>query len=170
MKNLTKIPSFIFKSLLLGLICFASMYGYAQQQYPADKTKYAHHSIFLELAGNALFYSINYDYRFWEHVSVRAGFGRLKFFETSTLVPVMINYLLPISHHGSYLEVGAGPVFNLSKDYELVSSSDSNIAGTATIGYRWQPVHGFQFRISFTPAFSATAFQPWGGISFGHCF
>ncbi|HLL46985.1 MAG TPA: hypothetical protein VK399_09745 [Longimicrobiaceae bacterium] len=140
--------------------------GAARAQAPARN------SVYVELLGNGVLYSMNYDRKFSDHVSGRVGLMALG----AALVPVMGNYLAGNGNHR--LELGAGPLLIFAPDElkldeaeELESTSDFAVAGTATLGYRYQPVYGgFVFRIGFTPVFGEGGVFPWVGASFGYAF
>ena len=86
-------------------------------------------------------------------------------------VTLMANYLIGSGKHR--LELGAGPgVIFSSGDFDGFGGFDSNgIYGSATIGYRLQPVNsGFMFRLGLTPVYTSDGFSSWFGISFGAAF
>jgi hypothetical protein len=137
----------------------------------------APNSIYVELLGNAVLYSLNFDHKFTDNVSLRVGFAYSTFnlpstsnIESKTIaVPIMVNYLVGRGSHR--LETGAGflPLLNQYDD-----SADSVRLGlTGTVGYRYQrPAGGFVFRIGFTPLLASDSdggyfFAPWLGMSFG---
>lgn len=157
---------------------------------PARAQVTAPNGIYLELLGNGLLYTINYDRFITDDISLRFGFGYLGISASSEsgesasasmmLVPITFNYFLASHDNGkagsSKFELGAGIlVANLSASASgnagtLFSASGFGIAGTATIGYRYQASDGgFIFRIGFTPLIG-NGFVPWGGLSFGYGF
>lgn len=169
-------------ALALGAVPSLAAPAHAQESTPAPVDRLARNSIYIELLGHGLLYSVNYDRRFSDRVSGRAGAmliaGRDSEGEPASLaiIPAMANYL---AGHGSHrLEVGAGPVLvygrgRVERDEVkgLDASSVVGLFGGATFGYRYQPLRGgFAFRIGFTPVFSPESFAPWGGISFGYAF
>lgn len=91
------------------------------------------------------------------------------------MVPVQLTFVSSTTHA---FELGAGATF--MKDdgrsgLELDSrseTSDSEIAASFVVGYRYQPIeNGFLFRIGFTPFVGSNGrFLPSGGISFGYAF
>jgi hypothetical protein len=140
-------------------------------------------SIYLEFLGNTGLYSINYDRLFSEDVGIRIGFMYFEsdyaiFFKDIELIfiPITLNYLAGSGDHK--FELGGGPalVFGHFKltffglgESDLIDAN--GIVGTATIGYRYQPVDGgFLFRIGFTPWFGFGEFYPSAGISLGISF
>jgi hypothetical protein len=90
-------------------------------------------------------------------------------------VPLQLNYLL--GKNDKYFEIGAGATyasFNSGSDFlgfKSTPSSSSQLFGTMTFGYRYQPVDGgFNFRASFNPIIYSSNFTPFFGISFGYTF
>ena len=133
----------------------------------------AKNAIYVELGGNGLLYSVNYDHRFNTDWSARGGIMYASIDDFSlTIVPLLANYLVGNNH---MLEIGAGVAYigiNVKVDgEEFFNVSGSDIAGTGNIGYRYQNVDGgFVFRIGFTPLFSQHGFTPWAGLSLGYAF
>lgn len=131
-------------------------------------------SLYLELGGNALAYSINYDRIVADAVSVRAGIG---FFSTdldeggsSSIagIPIMANYLL--GKGNSRLELGAG-ILIVTGSFDVAGASESGagVAGTGTFAYRFQkPEGGVFFKAGFTPILTGGSFIPWFGVSIGY--
>lgn len=140
----------------------------------AQETATAPHAIYLEVLGNGVLYSLNYERRFTPHISGRVGFmytraesegsfsddlaqANVRSSGSVWLVPLMINYLS--GQGNNHFEAGVGV---------LLGSAE---LGTATLGYRYQrPDGGFVFRAGFTPVFNREFFLPWFGISVGRSF
>ncbi len=136
-------------------------------------------SVYLEVMGNGLTYSLNYDTRFGKSLKGlggRAGIGYMGIDGyTLTTVPIIVNYLFGRDKH--YFEVGAGATL-------LAASADSNFGpidskekgstfiGTMSFGYRLEPQEGgFLFRAGITPIFDRSSFFPfWPQVSFGYAF
>ncbi len=155
-----------------------SVLAHAQEDVTGP-TEFARNSIFVELGGNGVLYSLNYDRKFTDHVSGRVG-GMGFSVESNNgadrvsllLFPTMINYL--IGSGNSRLELGAGLLWGIAEG-ELEDYGSFNglgLAGvTSTIGYRLQPeTGGFNFRVGLTPYFSDGTFQFWGGLGLGFGF
>jgi hypothetical protein len=167
-----------FTSPLRTLFVVLLMMGAAVALTPSSShAQEAKNSVYVELAGNSLFYSVNYDRLFNKKVSGRLGVMTAGAGDVSlTAVPLVGNYLFGSGSHR--FEVGAGPqLFLVSVDTENadgfggIDEDGTAIAGTATLGYRYQPMDGgFQFRIGFTPSFSQFGFLPWAGLSLGYAF
>lgn len=169
---------------------------YEQQQQPTYaappmyaepapvETRLAPNALYVELLGNGGFYTINYERRFIEDLSVRLGFGFISVSATGgsttsrasvMTIPLMANYL-GIGNDRHHLELGAGLLLvyasaATSSAGSIASGSAFGVGGTATVGYRYQPRDGgFLFRAGFTPWFGAGGFQAWGGMSLGGAF
>lgn len=165
------------KSLLLASVALLVAAGLPEQ---AHAQNYSRNSVYLELGGNGLLYSVNYDRRFTDHVAGRAGFmvfGGQSGAATDdqigiAILPVMANYLVGSGSHR--LELGAGLLFGVAgadtENFDLAPAV--GIGGvTTTFGYRYQPPDGgFLFRAGLTPFYSAGRPQLWGGVSVGYSF
>jgi len=148
-----------------------------QAQY--GEVKPAHQSVFAEIGGNSIFFTLNYDTRFSNRpdgLGIRIGIGGMKlggedvdvnFFS----VPVGLNYLA--GKNGKYFEGGLGVTYCQEGGNE---NGSRNTLGIMTFGFRYQPVGGgFTFRAAMTPIFGnidgEMSFWPlFGGISVGHAF
>jgi hypothetical protein len=135
-------------------------------------------SAYLEVGGAGLAISANFDSRFHKE---RNGWGYkvgVGFFtdggNTVFTVPFQINYL--IGEHSHMLELGAGTTFLNSTGTNKGTSKFefdkvTGFIGTATIGYRFQPVaKGLTFRLEFTPILYDEGLLPIGGVSVGYTF
>jgi hypothetical protein len=157
--------------LLLALLLVP---GAARAQAPAPT---ARNAFYLELGGNTILYSLNYDRLFTDKVSGRVGvmfFGAADEDSSAGVVatPIMASYLW--GEGNSRFETGAGLLL-VSGGVENVEGFEdegfSGAVGTATLGYRYQrPAGGFVFRAGVTPVFSLYGIAPWFGISFGYSF
>ena len=138
--------------------------------------KRAQHTVFLELGGSSLLYSLNYDYRIAQRVSLRAGgffipprgedFGAFG-------GPALVNLILLDGRH--QIEIGAGVTvfapFGSAECGRLETCPDDPFmtGATGAIGYRYQPFGGGRFfRLSYVPLYSfQDGFMSWAGVSFG---
>lgn len=157
-------------------------------------------AIYAEAFGASTMVGMNYDSRFkgnkgWGYrVGLSYAYSRHTFFISDTIkgvaVPLEINYLF--GKRKSKFELGAGVSLGYYKEnYDYIEFvHDDGIYATTTpkirksfgyfmffnIGYRLQPVKGFDFRIGITPSFnfgdkrgiSRTGGLPY--ISFGYAF
>ena len=152
------------------------------QEALARQPGFARNSIFLELGGNGIFYSLNYDHKFFDHVSARLGgmYLPLPASDDGTggenrvgiaLFPIMVNYL--VGNGNSRLELGAGTMVGyVSGEVDNENLNAGGVGGLATtIGYRLQPRGGgFLFRVGLTPFLVGSGLQLWGGLSLGGTF
>jgi hypothetical protein len=172
MKNIFR-KNFILPAVIILVILPAGRSCLAQRLY-------APNSIYMELAGNGLIYSINYDRMFTENMGGRIGVmyfplvpSLFSSVEDLFIMPATLNFLIGSNSHK--LEMGAGIIYGaarLSTVFSSESESGSGLAQTITIGYRYQQRSGgFLFRIGFTPIFRfGEEFIPWGGFSVGVSF
>ena len=145
-------------------------------EVPSHELRTAFNSLFVELGGPALVYSIDYERLLGQsNLSVRVGFGFIHlagdFFgthynEEDISVPALLNYYLGTPAHKVQLGLGA-VVRHREDDFD----SGSSTAGffTVALGYRYLPPDGgVNFGVAFTPMFGAdTKFLPWASASIG---
>lgn len=168
-------------ALLLSLLLTAlALYGQDE-----TSTKFQNkNSVQLELAGPAIFYSLNYERiivngnRF--KTAVQAGFS---YYPPSTgmrdiWIPIGVNEIFSMGSHHIEAGVGYMPVIEASRDEDLEPREWmwSNLM-TARIGYRYQKPDGrLIIRAAFTPVFELGSipngdyFHPLGGASVGYAF
>lgn len=174
---------YIYRIFLFNLI-FTSILLANENEKQTNKNNISSNSIYLELGGQGIGLSVNYDYRFHPNWTFRAGASFLAF---GVGLPFSINYLTGYkkSHH---LEFGAGLTYAKVSSF-FGGESEKTIIPTFLIGYRFQPKSGgLIFKISLTPLLFIREvetfdiprgtrkkdyeleFQPWAGISVGYCF
>ena len=163
------------------LVALLALPSWAQ----AQQVKKANNAMYVELGGNGLWYSMNYErlvqpsvaFRLGlSYMSVSAASGGASASVSSTGVPITVSYLL--GGGGSKLEIGAGVLLEkfsgqASSGFgEKASGTGVYPVGTAVFGYRYMPVSGgFNFKLAFTPVYHPDlGFFPWGGLSFGFGF
>ncbi|MCX2451749.1 hypothetical protein OQX61_10805 [Pedobacter sp. PLR] len=133
-------------------------------------------NIFIELGGQGLTFTANYDSRFFNKRDGLGGRAGIGYFSVDgdkvTTVPLSLNYLL--GKNGKYFELGLGATYiSTSGNSEvLFNKNESNVIGTMSFFYRVQPEDsGFSFRIGLSPVFSRDFFLPYyGGLSLGYTF
>ena len=153
---------FLFYSAMTGLVYSKS-----------EKDTIARNSFYLELGGNSIAYSVNYDRLVGDYFSIRFGtmyFPEIKVHRKTASGGIslfsMLNFLVGNENHK--LESGLGPLFITKPDF---SFNEFGYAITGTLGYRYQQrTGGFLFRIGFTPYYDLRTdfFVPMGGLSFGY--
>jgi hypothetical protein len=142
-------------------------------------------AVSLELLGNGLLYSINYerfvgDYGFrggasfftWK-ISDAAGSGNL----TLATFPFLASYYLGTAKHKLQLGLGATILYTAAASDAAGttysgSTSGLGVAATGVIGYRYAPEKsGFTFTAGYTPLVrTSKALWAWGGASAGWAF
>ncbi len=154
---------------------------------PASPQEPGRNLIFVELGGNGILYTINYDRGLTEDLSVRIGIGHLEeganpistgpdeiAAQAATTVPVLMSYVH--GHQSHRLELGAGVTVIRHSGTRAMGNqpelpADLSVLATAVIGYRYVPREGgFTYRAGFTPLLSRGGILPWGGLSFGYLF
>lgn len=170
----------ITKTGILALITLAfSLFVVAQNARAQEVQRTRSKAVYLEVLGNGLTYSLNFDARFSKSLKGlggRAGIGYMAVDgDNLTSIPIIVNYLFGKDKH--YFEVGAGTAFLAASTPTQFGSIDtrekgSAFIGTMSFGYRLEPQNGgFMFRAGITPLFDGTSFFPfWPQVSFGYSF
>lgn len=134
-------------------------------------------SVYFELLGNGLLYSLNYDRMITESFGARVGMSYIAPVGAAVFTfPIMVHYL--VGSGNSKLELGFGACLVSQPDNSSFSfkGSDKDFAGSGALGtmiagYRYQKAdQGFVFRAGFTPFFGEIGFQASFGISAGYGF
>ncbi len=140
----------------------------------------AKNSVFFELFGNGLIYSLNYDRIILQRnglkTSARIGFSVIPLDEFSNILITEINQL--IGRGNKYFEIGLGITAHYVFDEEAVSFfgiDDHNFLGFIRMGYRYQKLNGGLFyRVGVTPFMfieeSDDKLFPYFGFSIGKSF
>jgi len=155
----------------------------AAAEEPVSRTQ--HNVLYLELGGNALIYSVNYERFFTDDLAVRVGAGFMSVTGTDNagasarvsllLAPLMLGWTGARSG-GHAFEVGGGLLLahagaSLKDTGGTDFASGSRVWPTATLGYRFAPLSGgFHFKAAFTPVLADANFLPWFGVSAGVIF
>lgn len=146
----------------------------------------ANNTVFLELGGNALLYSLNYERVLPSAVALRAGFGYMSVSAASgtasgnasvVTIPLTFSYL-GLGGGSAKFELGAGATFTRFSASATSGFGDEIEAGafvpvgTFIAGLRLSPPGGgFNFKLNFTPFWHPDiGFFPWGGLGFGFGF
>ncbi len=144
-----------------------------------DKTR-SMKAIYAEVGGPGLAISLNYDARFngaeRKGLGFRVGAGYFSdnYGNTVFSIPIQVNYLLT-KDENNFVEIGGGTTFLNStgnnKGRTFIFDKVTGFIGTATLGYRYQPVnHKLNFRIDFVPIFYDEGIIWAGGVSIGYNF
>lgn len=146
-------------------------------------------SVYIELGGPSVIYSLNYDFMFnrasttgW---GARVGAGASAGGDFNFVsIPLMVNYLL--GKHNNFFELSAGPVINFGDEMLYIDPEVAPVFGSIYIGYRLQPAdQGFLFRAGVPIHFGVNEEFDWEtnetvnqfyilpfypGVSFGYAF
>ena len=126
--------------------------------------------LYLELGGNNIFYSLNYEKEVINNLNLRVGLSIMPITEftnsgkrsnSNFIGSIMSNYFIQIKND-NYLELGGGLSYGLETLFPAV-----------TFGYRYNPDNrGIIWKLSFTPLLNKEIFSiiPWFGISVGFKF
>lgn len=128
-------------------------------------------SLYIELGGNALAYSVNYDRIYDERYVFRAGIGYFGVDNASVaIIPLTASYLF--GRGASKFEIGVGMTIVTARlsGFAGISGSPA-LLGTGILAYRYQPMDGgFFFRGGLAPFWGSSGFYPWYSLSFGVSF
>lgn len=137
----------------------ADILASVRARWPAETTEAqtapgGRNTVYAEVFGNSLFFgSINYEHMLSPVLSARIGVSPIAVF------PLMLNYLPGRGPHRG--EAGIG----------MLAGGSDVIAGTLTLGYRYQPpAGGLVFRVGWTPLVGRGGIASWGGASLGFAF
>ncbi|MBC7567527.1 MAG: hypothetical protein H7223_11255 [Pedobacter sp.] len=136
-------------------------------------------NVFIELGGQGLTFTANYDSRFGNRRDGLGGRAGIGYFAVDgdkiTTIPLSLNYLL--GKGNKFFEIGLGATIatiNIQSgdDFLFKDGSSNGVLGTMSFAYRVQPIDsGFSFRAGITPIFNKDNFIPYfGGISLGYTF
>jgi hypothetical protein len=165
----------LFTFTVILLLLSVSTISFAQ-----ENTRERGRGVFVEILGNGLIGSINYDQRFdkrFDGLGFKGGISYFAFNGSSVAAfPFGLNYLL--GKDGKYFEMGLGATYLRFADSSNTFSVGNErtigdgLAGNMIFGYRREPVDGgFLFRASMTPIFGSGTFFPfYFGISLGYAF
>ncbi len=146
-------------------------------------------TVFLEVLGNGLLASGNFDLRLKPNendgLGFRAGVGGGSFSGYDdqgnsasigvVTFPLAVNYL--VGKKRSLFESGIGitPMYMTASgtiNDNIVSGNGLSVTGFLNAGYRYQPLNnGLMFHVKWTPAFNSSGFSPkWFGLGLGYSF
>lgn len=171
----------------MAVLAFLTLAGApAAAQAPAPVGRTAFNTVFLELGGNGLFYSINYERMMRQGTAFRVGLSYMSVSATSgtgaanaTIVGIPLTFSYLAGGAGSLkFEVGGGATFERFSGSASSGFGDDITVGvfvplaTFIAGLRIAPpAGGFNFRLAFTPFWHPdVGFFPWIGLAFGMSF
>lgn len=140
-----------------------------------ETTRTASNSLFLEVGGPGIVYSVNYDRMLSEMFSLRVGATYFQFHELHDdhagyfFAPMVANLLLGSAQHK--FEAGLGIVPGWAFSFRAGDSSGFQFNEVALAGYRYAPTAGgLHFRANVEMIHLKSGFLPWGGVSVGYGF
>jgi hypothetical protein len=136
--------------------------------------------VYLELAGNGIYGSINYER------IIKAGKGVLTFRigagyysgdqEFRMSLPTGVNYLFPLRNKNSFIDLGVGATWASAPG--LITDSKTGVRDYSkyivnfvpSLGWRTHIKNSYMFRASLTPIINNNRLLPSMGFSFGKLF
>lgn len=153
----------------------ASLESAAGREEPSAPS--AKNAFYVELLGNGLLYSVNFDRLVTPHVSARGGlmFMRAEDNEENSVevavAPVVVSYLFGEGNGRFEAGLGVGLATATIDEVDWDTDKANGVYGTGVLGYRYQPLKGgVVFRAGLTPIFTTDQFTPWFGLSVGYAF
>lgn len=142
---------FTFKdSATTHMLLLASVLGLtlATPGYTQPREDAARNTIYVELGGSGILYSLNAEHLFTDVLALRAGVSYTSILGGNILtVPATASVLIELPNRAADVEIGAGLTL-------VTDDEHSRIIGTGIIGLRHQPKNGgFFFRFAVTPFF-----------------
>ena len=137
-------------------------------------------NLFLEIGGNGLFTSINYERQLTKNpgLGLRLGIGYYKRNPFNLTIPMGVDYLLNIYKNKTFLDLGLGITYTKAdvKLYVMVDYKDPNYVNEnylniiPSLGFRFHTEKNIMWRISLTPVINHIGFIPFLGLSIGKLF
>lgn len=157
------------------LVCSTTTAAVRAQGNETSVRERSRNAVYLEVLGNAQWYSVNYDRILGESWALRIGAsfvpysvennnGNGRYRMSDITVPLTLSYLLNFgrSAHNIEIGVGASPRWTIVSfegalsdraAYPAYTRNVLTTFGSAIIGYRFQPLEsGFMFRLALTPS------------------
>ena len=149
----------------------------AQIEIPPD-AEIPQQSVYVEIGGNGLVYSLNYDALFQSHWGIRLGGSYYPFDvepdeihesdDESYAFLGLVMGLYAIGKKAHKVELGAGILFGTIYDrqrWDFIEPPGT----TFSMGYRYYPDNPshFTFKVAFTPTITRSGLHPRIGISLG---
>jgi len=160
-----KVKKILFLSLI---VLFISTIAAAQGNRAEPITRKGMKSVYLELGGNGLYITLNYEHFLSHQLALRAGGMILPSNDGAIFFGTLMGNMV-MGDGNLCLETGLG-LFIYGGGWEEFSSSGS-IALTGTVGLRYHPKRsGVVLRLGFTPIVASGGVFPWVGASIGYTF
>lgn len=140
------------------------------------QTAYKRNDIYLEVGGNGLFASVNYERQLTKQpgLGFRIGVGIYSENAFYMTIPAGINYLFKLKNDKSFIEAGLGTTWTRIDGKLFKASKNSNgdhfVSFVPDIGYRIHTNKNIMWRISASPIINKFGLVPWLGFSVGKRF
>lgn len=154
--------------LIIAALSFVAL-SYGQSTFKRN-------NIHLELGGNGLWTSLNYERQLTSEpgLGIRVGVGFYTENAFYLTIPVGINYLFKLKGNRSFIDAGLGATWAGIPSSPTAALKDTrgsyfmNIV--PSIGYRRETRDNLMWRVSLTPVANKFGLVPWFGISIGKGF
>lgn len=170
------------KILYILLFCGLTVTLYSQPFEKPSTYEIPQQSVYLELGGNGIIYSLNYDVLFKNGYGVRLGGsylyermgwvnrndrGSFSQIESNAILGFVMGHKM-FGKTSNKLELGTGLLFGTiyePTDWDFIKPPGL----TFSAGYRFYPSDPgkFTFKAAFTPVLTRDGFHPRFGVSFG---
>ena len=172
--------------IIIFIISFPSVLQAQQSNVDEPETKEPQNAIYLELFGNGLLYTLNYERLVFDVFYLRAGGGYISIRTsgdryTAYSIPIMLNKFY--GKRNKKLEIGIGFILSnfegrseddVDTGHEGLALKWFDYGITTTIGYRHQYNNGGIFRIGVQPRYlfgdNLSGLGITYGVSFGAAF
>ena len=126
---------------------------------------------YVEILGNGLGFSMNYEHPLYGRVDLRVGGGGLMLKDwTYVMALAMVGWQFNSGRHAFRAAVGGGTI-HFADMWFLEGNSETSGYATVSVAYRYQPKRrGFFLQIAFTPVMAERTVLPWGGLGVGYAF
>lgn len=173
------------RSLSTLTLCICTFFASAQAETDIEPPKFRNSSVYLELGGSSLIYSLNFEHsipineRTRFNVGVGASYFRFEFFGTGEILSFPINATFLLGGGRHKFETGFGASHGFSNDPDQLNFEPLYF-GTPNIvaGYRYENEDGFLFRAAISGMALITIEEsgldgmviPYPKLSFGYCW
>src|SRR5262249_45118305 len=133
-------------------------------------------TIYLELGGNALFTSINYERKLVKNTNLNLHVGT-GVYGTYLSIPLGVNYLVPLKDPTafSFIDFGLGATYSKAdvKLYAIIDRKNPDYVQTnfwnyiPSIGYRKVTKRNLMYRLSLAPVINHNGMLPFAGVAIG---
>lgn len=144
-----------------------------------DETPFKKNTGYLELGGNGLLTSINYERQLFNKpgLGFHVGMGIYGFKEPHLTIPFGFNYLINLKNNQSFLDFGLGMVYTKAEVllYVTVKRPQGYVhtdfwSYIPSIGYRRHTKSNYMIRVAVTPVINNIGLLPFFGFSIGKGF